>query len=126
MVVRMKYTRIYADANGESHFEDVEIQFQQVDFAPPAPPVNLSPFSPATQYGLFAVSTDWYGDWHPTPQRQIFFSLSGEVEVEVGDGEVRRFGPGSITLLEDTTGKGHRTRVVGMDDVLLAVVQLPD
>jgi len=126
MVIKMKYTRIYADANGESHFEDVEIQFQQADFAPPAPPVNLSPFSPATQYGFFAVSTDWYGDWHPTPQRQIFFFLSGEVEVEVSDGEVRRFGPGSITLLEDTTGKGHRTRVVGMDDALLAVVQLLD
>ena len=52
--------------------------------------------------------------------------LAGEVEAEVSDGETRRIGPGSITLLEDTWGKGHRSRVVGDDEVLLAVVQLED
>ena len=52
--------------------------------------------------------------------------LAGEIEVEASDGEVRRFGPGSVTLVEDTTGKGHRSRVVGDTTALLAVVQLPD
>ena len=37
----MKYTRVYADSNGESHFEDVEVEFSSVDFAPPAPPLEL-------------------------------------------------------------------------------------
>jgi len=45
----MKYTRVYADENGESHFEDVEVEFSPVDFAPPAPPLDLSAFAPATQ-----------------------------------------------------------------------------
>jgi hypothetical protein len=54
----MKYTRIYADADGESHFEDVEVQFQEVDFAPPAPPLNLSSFKPATQYGFVVFPTE--------------------------------------------------------------------
>ena len=48
----MKYTRVYADENGESHFEDVEVEFSSVDFAPPAPPLDLSAFTPATQYGF--------------------------------------------------------------------------
>jgi hypothetical protein len=30
--------------------------------------------------------------------------------VEVSDGEKRVFGPGSVLLVEDTTGKGHITR----------------
>jgi hypothetical protein len=30
------------------------------------------------------------------------------------DGETRRFGPGSVFLAEDTTGKGHQTRAVGV------------
>lgn len=122
----MKYVRIYADANGESHFEDVEVELTPVDFAPPAPPMNLSAFTPATKFGFVSAPLGWYGDWHPTPRQQIFFSLSGEIEAEVSDGEKRRLGPGSVTLLEDTTGKGHTTRVVGTADVLLAVVQLED
>ena len=51
--------------------------------------------------------------------------LCGQIEVETSDGEVRRFGPGSATLVEDTAGKDHHNRVVGDDAVLLTVVQLP-
>jgi len=36
------------------------------------------------------------------------------------------FGPGSITLVEDTTGKGHTSRVVGDQDVFGVVIQLED
>ena len=122
----MKIIKIYADAEGESHFMDVEIEVEPVDFAPPAPPINLSSFNPATQYAICVFSSGWFGDWHPTPQKQIFFVLSGEVEVHVGDGEVRRLGPGSVVLVEDTKGRGHVSKVVGSTDFVAAVVQLPD
>ena len=122
----MKYTRVYSDSHGESHFDEVEVEFQSVDFAPPAPPVGLSTLTPAVQWGFLTLPVGWEGDWHPTPRRQIFFYLSGEVKGETSDGEVRRFGPGDVTLVEDTTGKGHRSRVVGTESVLLAVVQLPE
>lgn len=122
----MKYTRIYADEAGESHFEDVEIEFSSVDFAPPAPPLDVSKFNPATQYGFLKADTGWFGDWHPAPRRQIMLYLSGEIEAEVSDGEIRRFGPGSITLVEDTTGKGHRSRVVGETEAFGVVIQLQD
>ncbi len=120
----MKYVRVYADQNGESHFEDIEIEFSPVDFAPPAPPINISSFTPANRFGFANVPPGWSGDWHPTPKRQVFFYLSGTIEAEVSDGEIRRFGPGSVTLVEDTTGKGHRSRVVGDDEVFTAIVQL--
>jgi hypothetical protein len=38
----VKYTRIYSDAAGESHFENVEVELKPVDFAPPAPPAQLA------------------------------------------------------------------------------------
>jgi mannose-6-phosphate isomerase-like protein (cupin superfamily) len=121
----VKYTVIYADETGESHFRDVDIKFVPVEFAPPAPPINLSSFHPATQYAFCLFPAGWYGDWHPAPHKQIFFILSGESEAQVSDGEVRRFGPGSILLVEDTSGKGHVSRVVGSKDIVVAVVQLP-
>jgi len=84
----------------------------------------LSPFKPATRYGFILFPSGWFGDWHPTPRKQVFFVLSGELEGRVSDGERRLFGHGSIVLLEDTMGKGHATKVVGSEDVLTAVVQL--
>ncbi len=119
------YVRLYADADGESHFEDVAVPLATLDFAPPARPMNLSAFTPAVQWAFFQIPAGWYGDWHPTPRRQMFFWLAGEVEITVSDGEVRRFPSGTALLVEDTAGKGHYSRTVG-DDTLAAVVQLPN
>ena len=122
----MKYTRIYADKEGETHFMDVEVDLESVDIAPPAPPVNLSPYSPATQYAFSVFPSGWDGGWHSTPYKRIFFILSGESEAQVSDGEVRRFSAGSILLAEDISGKGHLSRVIGSKDMVVALVQLPD
>jgi len=118
----MKYTKIFADEERENHFKDVEIELESVDYAPPAPPFKLSSFNPATQYAIAVAPSGWFGDWHPTPQRQILFYLSGEVEVQVSDGEVTRFSAGSIVLVEDTTGKGHVSKVVSSSARILSQI----
>lgn len=122
----MNHTRLFADAAGESHFSEVEVVLTPTDFAPPAPALNLSPFSPAARYGFLSAPVGWHGDYHPAPHRQIFFFLRGIFEGTASDGMVRHFGPGSVLLMEDTTGKGHSTRIIGDEDGLAAVVQLPD
>jgi quercetin dioxygenase-like cupin family protein len=122
----MMYARIYADPAGQSHFDDIEVELTQTDFAPPAPPLNLSSFGPALKYAFCSFPAGWRGDWHPTPGRQLFFFLSGEVAVQVGDGQVRHFGTGCVVLAEDTTGNGHVSWVVTKTGALAAVVELPD
>ncbi len=118
----MRYVRVYSDVAGKSHFEDVVVSMTEVSFAPPAPPVNLSGFSSASRIGFLHAPPGWVGDWHPAPRRQWMLYLTGCVEAEVSDGERRQFTPGSVTLVEDTKGKGHRSHVVGSEAVLLAVV----
>lgn len=120
----MRYTRLYSDAKGESHFEDMELETKEASFAPPAPPLKVSEAIPSSTFSILCADPGWFGDWHPVPKRQFMLYLQGEVEAEASDGEVRRFGPGSMTLVEDTTGKGHRSRVVGDKEAILAVVQL--
>ena len=120
----MKYTRIYSDAGGESHFEDVSVIVEPVDFAPPAPPLNLAAPLEAERAILCTIPKEWYGDWHPAPHRQFYVQMSGELEVQVSDGEIRRFSAGSLVLLEDTSGKGHLSRVVGSSGVDAVFVQL--
>lgn len=122
----MQYERIFSDATGDTHFATVEVAMHWADFAPPAPPVQLAEFTPAARFTFVAVPARWEGDWHPTPRRQWFIMLAGSWEVVVSDGEVRRFEPGTVVLVEDTTGKGHITRIVGDDEARAAVVQLPD
>jgi quercetin dioxygenase-like cupin family protein len=122
----MKYIRLYSDDNGDSHFEDMNVQFQTIDFAPPAPPMDISEFGQAEQCAILKVKPGWKGDWHPAPFRQIHFYLSGEVEAEVSDGEKHLIKAGEFVLVEDTTGKGHRSCAVGVSEVHIAVVRLPD
>lgn len=122
----MKYTRYYADETGASRTEDIDVEFQPLDFAPPAPPLHLSSIVPASGFAFVRFPAGWVGDWHPTPRRQIFVFLAGELEGETSDGARRRYVSGTAALLEDTTGTGHRSWVVGNTDVLAAVVQLPD
>ena len=108
----MKYTRIYADANGETHLQDVEPEMKATDHA-------------STMSDLMAAkgvifretnSEEYFIDWHNAPRRQFVVNLSGEVEITVSDGEQRRFGPGSILLAEDLTGKGHISRGLGKSE----------
>jgi len=139
----MYYTKIFVDKEGETHFMDIEIGLELVEYAPPAPPLLISQFNPAKRYAFSVFPSGWFGDWHPTPRKQVYFSgwfgdwhptprkqvyfiLSGKLEGRVSDGETRQFGPGSIVLVEDTTGKGHVTRVLGSEDVLSAVIHLEE
>jgi len=55
----------------------------------------------------------------------VAFCLSGRLRVEAGDGAVREFGAGAIWRMEDVSGSGHTTTVLGEADVRLAIVQLP-
>jgi hypothetical protein len=120
------FIRIYADEVGESHFEELAIDFEEADFVPPAPPVLMSASRAASEYILEEVHPGWQGDWHPVPQRLLAVYLSGEGEMEASDGEVRRLAPGTVLLAEDTGGKGHMSRVTGSEVMHVLILMLRD
>jgi hypothetical protein len=95
----MKVTRVYTGADGQSHFDEIEVEIEKLQ---PGDGIIFRYASPG------AVN-----DWHRAPRRQYVINLSGESEVEVGDGTKRRLGPGDIYLADDPTGQGHISRAVG-------------
>jgi len=110
----MKDVRCYADPAGETHFSDVEIDLTPVDCAPPG--AARTSFTLNTDKGLVFLSlpTGWFGGWHPAPRRQFCFVLRSSIELEVSDGEVRRFVPGAVTR---TSGLGSGRGPTGCPDV---------
>ena len=103
--------RNYAGEDGKSHFEDIQPQLQPIANGWPqdAHAVVNAPS------GVFMQRFDpkRSNPWHHAPGRVAVFTLTGSVEIEVGDGSKRVIGPGDILIAEDTTGEGHYTREVG-------------
>jgi hypothetical protein len=120
-----RYVRMFAAGDGASHFEDVEVELEARDFAPPAAPLFAAALGEATgSFLIVAGPGDWRGDVpHPAPRRQVFCVLEGRVRVTVSGGVSREFGPGDLLLLEDTWGRGHSTRFLS-DRVVVAATAL--
>jgi len=123
----MIYTRIYADAQGESHFDDVEMPLGLTVAAAGLPPIYASPQIP-TRHAQFLIAPPAAIDdtWHPAPARQFALHLKGALEVEVSDGQRRKFYQGSLLFLEDTWGKGHRNHKVNNEEILVVFLPVPD
>ncbi len=119
-----KFTRIYSDSSGNTHFNSEEMSFRSIKFSPQLPSVSVTKPNGTNNMVVITAPTGGKADWHCVPREQFNIILSGEVEIEVSDGEVRRFGPGSLILGEDTKGKGHITRVLSNSDVCFAVITL--
>ncbi len=121
----LTYTRLYTDADGVSHYGEATIEFAFENYAPPAHPLAVHHLENAKGATRIHIPTGTFEDWHPVPRRQFMFILKGAVEVGVSDGEVRQFGPGTVVILEDLTGKGHTTKVIGDEDNLSLAVPVP-
>jgi quercetin dioxygenase-like cupin family protein len=109
-----KTWRLYTGSDGQSHIEAIDIEKK---------PEWLKGLA-TTQISFNVWPKDRFLDWHPAPRRQFVIILSGQLEIGCGDGTKQVFGPGDARLVEDTTGKGHTTRVVSNEPVLTATVPL--
>jgi hypothetical protein len=111
----MKKThRLYTGPDGQSHIEPIDIE-KKADWLKGLP---------ATQISFRVWPKGEFLDWHPAPRRQFVIILSGQLEIGCGDGTKQVFGPGDARLVEDTTGKGHTTRVLGGEPCLSATIPL--
>ena len=113
--------RIYSDDQGESHFQDVSIALTDRGI------VGKLSDEVKTKNLIFREvepSYDW--DFHTAPQKQYIILLDGEIEIETSLGDKRIFKPGEILLVEDTTGKGHKTRNLKAIKRKSIFITLPD
>jgi quercetin dioxygenase-like cupin family protein len=108
VMLTMAIFRVYAGADGQSHFEDVEPRFERMDESS-----ESAELIPGSGIVIRRFAPTRSNPWHHAPGRYAVFTLCGAVDIEIGDGTVRRLGPGDILIAEDLTGQGHGTREVG-------------
>ncbi len=107
---RPTYVRVYTDAEGETHFEDVRLPREQRESPTGTVDAVTAPIAVEGLVFRLVISEASDTEPHNAPRRLFIVQIDGRVEVEVSDGEKRVFGPGSVLLVEDTIGKGHITR----------------
>jgi len=113
----MKIVRLYTGADSQAHFEEIEARFTGAGIA-------TTEIQNASSVVFRSAPVGHVIDWHPAPRRQFVIILSGQLEIGLGDGSKHVFGPGDARLVEDTTGKGHTTRVLGNQICVTATVPL--
>ncbi len=123
----MIISRVFADNRGESHFADLELPLTLASVAIRLPSMRTShPIASVHLRFVVVPAAVIAHDWHPAPARQFVLFLKGSLEVEVSDGERRAFTQGSIVFLEDTIGAGHKDHALNDDEILLALIPVPE
>ena len=98
-------TRVYNDSNGDTRFEDISIPLNDAGEIG-----KLSEGLPVKTIIFREVEATYDYDFHNAPQKQYLILIDGGIEIETTLGEKRQFKTGDVLLLEDTDGKGHRTK----------------
>ena len=113
-------TRIYTGTDGQTHAEDVDPKL-----VPVAGRAGVEQSKMISTTGLTFIrrAPGVTETWHPAPRRQYAITLSGIGELEVV-GKKIRLEPGNVLLIEDVTGKGHLTRVLGAEDWVSVLIPL--
>lgn len=113
---RFSYSLLYCTPDGNSHFRDVTVELPRIDFAPPAAPIHIGGNVPASTAFFGGFEAGWgagdleSGTYHPAPAPQFIVILEGDFAITATDGETRRFRPGGVLRVEDTSPcKGHIT-----------------
>ena len=118
----MRCVKVIAMPDGESRFGEIDIEQHEGPYAENVPPVFVSQTFPAQALVVVTMPDDVNTTvLHPAPQRQVVIVLDGQFEIETSDGDRRTFSPGGFALFEDTTGRGHVTRVLRSPASFLAV-----
>ena len=92
--------RLFTMLDGTSSMERIDVQIEG----------GRSALFAGTGVQISLMAANNVPAWHTGPRRQMIATISGEGELETGDGQKLTVKPGVITLIEDLTGKGHLTR----------------
>ena len=103
----IRVIRLFTGDDGQSHFDVGEVEWNKTDALG-----AISQSEPARTVSFEETAAGSSLDWHNAPHRQYVITLSGRLEFETRAGKRQIVEPGDILLAEDTSGGGHRWRLI--------------
>jgi hypothetical protein len=94
----IRCVHLFTGADGRSHVEHIELPLGAVTLVKKA------------HFEETAAGSS--RDWHTAPCEQFVITLSGTLEFSTRDCEQFTLRPGDILLASDTSGTGHRWRLI--------------
>ena len=95
----MQFCRLYTGDDDRSHFEELDQREGSRFFL-------TTMVAQALVFKNDQHRDDLHG-WHNAPRRQWCITLSGSVDIGIGNGTVKTFRAGDVFLAEDVSGQGH-------------------
>ncbi len=110
---------LHGDASGETHITQIELPLKETHAGTVRGWQNI----PATTAGMgqFVGRKPDVGV-HNAPRRQLLIVLGGELELIATCGDTERLLPGDVLLADDVGTKGHISRDVGDEPLMLMAV----
>ena len=115
----MKITNIYVDDHGHSYFGEVELPQTGNERRISAKPQDVE------FWQMSQTLPGHYVDFATVPEPRFISVLSGRMELTVSNGEKKYFSRGDMFLLQDTSGQGHCTRILGFEPCNTLIIAMP-
>lgn len=110
---------VVEEDGGKSRFTSGELELAPVEGVSPGGVFNAAGLGDAG-VGLVVFDAGFSCGFHNTPAPTWMFMMTGRMEIEVSDGDAREFKAGDLIHFSDAAGQGHRSKVLGDDDVIVA------
>lgn len=110
---------VVAGEDGKTRFEERDVEFHPVEGVVPGARFDAAPLG-SSDVALVRFEPGFEAGFHLTPTPTWMFVLTGSVLLGVSDDVWAELAPGDLVYMTDTEGEGHRSRVVGDEDVLMA------
>jgi hypothetical protein len=91
--------RLYARPDGVSSFEQLDVELKE----------GRSSLFSSDRVQFTKLAPNYDTGWHNVSERTLVATIGGSGEMETGDGQKIELKPGTVVLIEDTTGHGHRS-----------------
>ncbi len=122
----MKILTVFNDTKGATRFGEDKIEFQAGNIGVMPGLARNSSTETCKRFYWTEMNPGFSSGKDFAARRQVCVLLSGQIEIQTVDGEVRALAPGDVVRLEDTAyeAPGRSMRVLGDVAARVLVVQL--
>lgn len=111
------YTVLYTGVDNDSHFKRGTDPLYPKKVGATTLPLHV-------KEAVFGIAPAGVQTWHNSPRRMYIIVLSGVMQIQTSNAQLRNFKAGDVLLAEDCTGKGHITRGLNGEPVSYLSINL--